>query len=202
LIPKLSVYFSLKIDKGMPVEDAIQQSFGMSAAQFDRALRTYVSSQHYLYYAIPTPPAITSKDYSVKPLSQADSGAVIADIHLHSLDHRNQALAEFQEIIKTDPNNAAACRGLGYAYLQTQDFMLAEEYFKRAARLNSKDPRVHYYSALLLSREGSSDQGDLMEMTKELETAIALDPGFGDAYLLLAFTQARTGDSADALASM
>ena len=202
LIPKLSLYFGLKIDKSMPVEDAIQQSFGMSAAQFDKILRAYVSSNRYLYYSIPTPSNIVGKDYSIRPLSLADSSVVIADIHLHSLDYRKQAVAEFQDVIKADPDNAAACRGLGYAYLQTQDFKQAAEYFKRAAQLNSKDPRVHYYSALLLSREGSSDQTNLAEMIKELDTAIALDPSFGDAYMLLAFTQARTGDSTSGLISM
>ena len=202
LIPKLSLYFGLKVDKSMPVEDAIQQSFGMSAAQFDKLLRAYVSSNRYLYYSIPTPSNIVGKDYSIRPLSLADSSVVIADIHLHSLDYRKQAVAEFQDVIKADPDNAAACRGLGYAYLQAQDFKQAAEYFKRAAQLNSKDPRVHYYSALLLSREGSSDQTNLAEMIRELDTAIALDPGFGDAYMLLAFTQARTGDSASGLISM
>lgn len=202
LIPKLADYFSLKIDKKVPVEDAIQQSFGMSAAQFDKALRAYVDSNRYLYYSIPTPPNIVSKDYSVKPLTVADSNAVIADIHLHSRDYQKQALAEFQEILKTDPDNAAACRGLGYAYLQARDFQQASEYFKRAARLNSKDPRVHYYSAMLLNREDSSDPTVRAEMTKELETAIALDPGFGDAYVLLAYTQARNGDNAAAMLSM
>src|ERR1700687_2485672 len=68
LIPKLADYFSLKIDKNVPVEDAIQQSFGISAAQFDKVLRVYVNNNRYLYYSIPTPSNIVSKDYSVKPL--------------------------------------------------------------------------------------------------------------------------------------
>jgi tetratricopeptide (TPR) repeat protein len=126
----------------------------------------------------------------------------MADIHLHSLDYHDKAIAEFQEILKTEPNHAAACRGMGYAYLQKQDFTQAGEYFKRAAQADSKDPRVHYYSALLMSREGSfANQSDLPQMTKELETAIALDPDFADSYTLLAFAQAHGGDPAKGLAS-
>ena len=45
LIPKLSSYFELKIDKNVPVEDAIQQSLGLSADEFDRALRNYVEQR-------------------------------------------------------------------------------------------------------------------------------------------------------------
>ena len=143
-------------------------------------MRSYVSSGHYKYYAIPTPASISSNNYTVAPLSTAASNAVLADIHLHSPDYLERAVGEFQDILKSDPNNAAACRGLGYAYLQKQDFAQAAEYFKRASQLDSKDPRVHYYNALLMARElGFSGGGaDLPAMTKELETSISLDPRF------------------------
>lgn len=200
---KLSPYFELKIDRGVSVEDAVQRSFGMSTAQFDKTLRVYLNEGRYRYYSIPTPADIVSKDYTVKPVSSADSDAVLADIHLHSRDYREKAIAEFEEILKANPNHAAACRGLGYAYLQKQDFQQAGEYFKRAAQADSKDPRVHYYSALLMSRQGSfSDDANLPELTKELQTAIALDPNFADPYMLLAFAQMHAGDPAAGLVSI
>ena len=132
-----------------------------------------------------------------------DSSAVIADIHLHSIDYHDKAAAEFQEILKADPNNAAAARGLGYAYLQARNFDGAAEYFKRASQEDSKDPRIHYYSAMLMSREGSfADGSNLPDVLKELETAVSLDPTFADAYTLLAFAEARSGDSLKGLANM
>lgn len=203
LILKLSQYFDLKLSKNVPVEDAIQQGLGISAADFDKALRNYVSSGHFQYYRIPTPANIVSGEYVTRPLSQADSSAVLADIHLHSRDYREKAIAEFQEILNTDPNNASACRGLGYAYLQKQDLTRAAEFFKRAAQGDSKDPRVHYYSALLMSREGAfTNHSDLPEMIRQLDTAIALDPEFADPYSLLAFAQTYAGDPAKGLVSM
>ncbi len=203
LILKLSQYFDLKMSKNVPVENAIQQGLGMSAADFDKALHNYVSSGHFQYYRIPTPANIVSGEYVTRPLSPADSGAVLADIHLHSRDYREKAIAEFQEILNADPNNASACRGLGYAYLQKQDLTRAAEFFKRAAQGDSKDPRVHYYSALLMSREGAfTNHSDLPEMIRELDTAIALDPEFADPYSLLAFAQMYAGDPAKGLVSM
>ena len=203
LLPKLVTYFTLKIDRGVPVDEAIQQSFGMSGAQFDKELHYYASSGRFKYYAIASPADIVKSNYTAKPLTQFDSSAVIADIHLHSPDYHEKAASEFQEILKADPNNAAAARGLGYAYLQARNFEGAGEYFKRAAQADSKDPRVHYYSALLMSREGSfGDNSNLQETIKEVETAISLDPGFADAYMLLAFAQARSGDTDKGLASM
>ncbi len=87
--------------------------------------------------------------------------------------------------------------------MQKRQFDQAATYFRRAAQLDSKDPRVHYYTALLLSRKGGfSNRENLPEMTKELETAIALDPNFADSYMLLAFAQAYGGDPAKGLETM
>lgn len=203
LVPKLSTYFNLKIDRNVPVEDAIQKSFGLSAADLDKALRAYVVIGRYKYFPIPTPSNIVSSEYRVRTLSPADSGAILADIHLHSRDYREKAIAEFQEILKTEPNHPAACRGLGYAYLQKRDFTQAAEYFKRAALADSKDPRVHYYFALMMSRDGAfTDHSELPEMIRQLDTAIALDPNFADSYALLAFAQMYSGDPAKGLINM
>lgn len=203
LVPKLADYFALKIEKNAAVDAALQQAFGMNAAQFDKVLRDYISSGRYKYWAMPTPADIVDKGYAVKPLTSLDASTVIADIHLHTIDYHEKAAAEFQEILKTDPNNAAASRGLGYAYLQKGNFKDAGEYFKRAAAADSKDPRVHYYSAMLMTRDGSLNRHEeLPVITRELETAISLDPNFADAYTLLAFAAAQSGEPAKALADM
>ena len=70
LIPKLSQYFVLKLDKNVPVEEAIQQSLGMSAADFDKVLRNYVSSGHFKYFPMPTPANIVSSEYVARPLAR------------------------------------------------------------------------------------------------------------------------------------
>jgi tetratricopeptide (TPR) repeat protein len=203
LLPKVGTYFELKWNKHLSVEDAIQQAFGMSAQQFDKALRDYMLDGRYRYFKIPAPDNISEKSYTSRPLTSSDASAVLADIHLHSPDYQGKAIVEFQEILKSDPNNAAACRGLGYAYLQKQDFAQAAEFFKRASEGDSKDPRVHYYNALLMAREsGFSSRADIPTLTRELETAISLDPDFADSYALLAFAQTTSGDHSKALETM
>jgi Flp pilus assembly protein TadD len=203
LLPKVAVYFDLTVNKHVPVEDAIQQAFGMSAPQMDKALRAYVGSGRFRYYPIPNPGNISPGGYKVLPLKLSDGNAVVADVHLHSRDYHDQALNEFEDILKSDPNNSAACRGLGYGYLQKQDFGKAAEYFKRASQMDSKDPRVHYYNALLMARESGFGAGaDVQAMTRELESSISMDPTFADSYSLLAFAQSTSGDPAKALATM
>src|SRR5262249_50284714 len=150
------------------VDDAIQQAFGMTPPQFDKALREYVAIGRYRYYKIPNPPNISTNMFTAAPLTNEDASAVLADIHLHSRDYQERAITEFQDILKSNPKNAAACRGLGYAYLEKQDFPQAADYFKRASDLDSKDPRVHYYNALLMARaSGFGNSTDLPTMSKE-----------------------------------
>lgn len=200
MIPKLSAYFNFKIDKNLPVEDAIQRAFAVSASDFDKEIRGYVSARQYKYYSMKTPADIETKGYTSKPLSAASASAVIADVHLHSRDYHEKAMAEFEAVLKSDPNNPAALRGMGYAYLQKEDFKQAGEYFRRAAQLDEKDARVHYYSGLLMNLRGTDvTESDIAYMTAELKTAIALDPDFADAYMQLAFAQARSTDISGAL---
>lgn len=203
LIPKLATYFDLEINRNMRVEDAIQQTFGMSSGQFDKVFREYAFSGRYKFYVVATPSTIISNNFTSAPVSSADSRAVLADIHLHSPDYQDKAITEFQDVLKEDPNNAAASRGLGYAYLQRQDFKQATDYFQRASQANSKDPRVHYYSALLMSRDGSfSDHSKLPDTIKELETSISLDPNFADSYMLLGIAQMNNRNMPKALEAM
>ena len=201
-ILKLNAYFDAR-SKQASVDEALQQAFGMNAAQFDNVLKKYVNGGSYKYFAIPNPPSIVSGSFTAAPLSAADVATITADIHLHSIDYQEKAIAEFQEILKADPASAAANRGLGYAFLRQKRYNDAKEYFRKASQLDSKDPLVHYYSALMISQDGTfSGESDLSEVAQELETAIALDPSYADAYMLLGFTRMRQGASEKGVEAM
>jgi Flp pilus assembly protein TadD len=194
LIPKLIVYFdTLKLQR-KTVEQSIQAAFGMPPERFDKVLRNYLDGGRSRYATIATPANIVAAQFTSTPVSLADARAVLADIHAHSPDHKGQALAEFQDVLKIDSNNASAMRGVGYEYLQQHDFEHAAEYFRRAAELNSKDPRVHYYYAMLLNQGGATDEARSAQIKKELLASIALEPNLADAYSLLGYTQAVSGE--------
>lgn len=201
LIPKLVQYFDLRYNKKVSVEEAIQQAFGMSAANFHKAIVQYVASNQFLYYPKQTPPEVETTGYTSRPVSATDAAAVIADLHAHSRDYQEKAFSEFEQILKSDPGNAAACRGMGYVYLQKHDLEKAAEYFQRAAKSDPKDARVRYYSGLLTNMKGSGSEAELSFATDELKAAVELDPDFADAYMQLAYVQGRAGDLNSALAS-
>lgn len=206
LISKLGLYFDLTMVKHQPVEESIQQAFGTSASDLDLALKQYLKADRFLYYKLPAPPGIESAGYNIKPMGPLDAQAVLADMHLHSPDFHDKARAEFEEVLKTQPDNAAALRGLGYSYLMERDFPEAAEYFRRAVEHDSQDPRVLYYSALMIEmQEGpglGNDQQELDVIQKRLEKAVQLDPEFADAYCRLAFTYVSQGKADLALTTM
>ena len=202
LMPKLSAYWdTLQLQK-TSVEQSIQAAFGMTAEQFDKTLRGYLSAGRYRYYGVPTPAGIVASQFTITSVSLADAHATLADIHAHSPDYRSKALEEFQDVLKMEPDNALALRGVGFGYLQQRDFEHAADYLHRAAQRDSKDPRVHFYYAMLLSQQGRPDEARSAEIKKELETSIALDPKLADAYSLLGYTQAFSGEPEKGMATM
>ena len=203
-ILKASAFFDLTAGGKLPVEEAIQKAFGVDAAAFANALSHYLFEKKFMYYSMPTPPGIASAGYAVNQLSEVDTRAILADIHSHSPDYREQAIREFEEVLKLDPKHGAALRGLGYAYLNREDFEHAAVYFRRASQGDSKDPRVHYYSALLMHQQGEALGGEkekVQQMKKELDQALALDPNFADAHSLMAFALMAGGDHEAAVES-
>jgi len=203
LIPQSAQYFELIYDKNVPVEDASRQAFGMSTAEWDKSLKHYFNGNRFLYMKIATPPDIETTGYTVAPLEAADWKSVLADLHAHSSDYADKAINEFEEVLKVKPDHPAALRGLGHVYLDKRDFARAGEYFDKAAKLDIHDPRVLYYSALLLNQEKTtSGQEDYEHIKNLLERSIALDPNFADSYSLLAFAYLYLGRNNDALTTM
>ena len=205
-LAKAYIYFDLVCRQRLNVNDSIHQAFGVSAEEWDKVLRQYFSRGWLGYGKIPTPPEIETNGYTMRALSSIEAQAVLADMHLHSVDYQERAIAEFEEILRMQPDHPAALRGLGYAYLTKKDFHRAGGYFRKAAEHDSSDPRVLYYSAFLIQQEEGPALGNdrqlLAVIQKQLESAIALDPEFADAYSLLAFTYSSQGKNDQALATM
>jgi tetratricopeptide (TPR) repeat protein len=200
-IPRVADYIAA-LDDGATVDTAVQKAFGVDAAGFDKEIRQYLSGNRMHYYSLPTPEGIENSGYSLTPLTELQAKAILADVHLHSEDYRDQALKEAQEVLAVEPNNEIALRSSGYYYMLKQDFEKAGEYFGKAATENSKDSRTHYLAAVLLNREGGGSRMDSSkadEMKGHLEKAIALDPEYADAYYLLAFALVSSDDKKGAI---
>jgi Tfp pilus assembly protein PilF len=187
-------YFRLVNDQKMPVEQAIQAAYGVPAAELDKAILNYLKAGklQVLHYSGKENIAV-NYDATVRPLDAMEARAELADLHLHSQDYVKAATQEFEDIVKANPNNAEAQRGLGYAYLRSGDSEKAGEHFQAAAKLGSKDARVYFYSAVLLEKNGIHLGSP--ELEANLRRALELDPQYADAYAMLGVSLMSSGNS-------
>src|SRR5579871_1411760 len=196
-LPQASKYFHLTNDQKVPVAEAVQSAFGATPAEFEKQILAYLRNGKVKVMSY------TGKEKfavaytaTARPLPPLETRAKLADLHLHSQDYVSVTIKEFEEVLKADPNQAEAQRGLGYAYLRSGDLERAGEHFRAASKLGSKDARVYYYSAVLLER---SSPGAMTspELAQDLRRAIELDPQYADAYAMLGESLVTSGKYAE-----
>jgi Tfp pilus assembly protein PilF len=196
-IPQASKYFHLTNDEKLPVAQAVQNAFGVSPAEFEKEIMAYLRNGKVkvMSYTGKEKFAVTYTA-TARPLPLLETHAELADLHLHSQDYVAAAIKEFEEVLRADPNQAQAQRGLGYAYLRTGDLEKAGEHFRAASKLGSKDARVYYYSAVLLERSSPGAMNS-PELAQDLRRAIELDPQYADAYAMLGEALVTSGKNAE-----
>lgn len=128
-LPETGAYFNLVENQHVPVEEAVQQAYGMSAAQFDQAVKAYFHSLTPLFtaqdasrqpvtdpdqrpmnrpqvYQFPTPVGANDHAIVAKPLFENDAHALIDDVKIRIPERREPALQELHALATT-PNAIA-----------------------------------------------------------------------------------------------
>lgn len=116
-------YFDLVLNQHVPVEDAIQKAYGMTSAQLEDAVKTYLHSQKQLNvaldsvqqtnqasdrapeptqpYQFPTPVAPDDSAINSKPYSEADARALYAGVQTRIPERRDFGLQELKTLATT-----------------------------------------------------------------------------------------------------
>lgn len=205
-------YFGLVQIRKVPVEEAIQQAFGMSATQFEQAVNDYFHSFPPSLPAQPNPGAASSGRQLSQfppPLGPLDVGgsvldvvgtqaqALVAEMAVRLPEHRDQSEKNLETIIadpKTD--NATAHRALAWVRMERKEFDQADEELARARELDSKDTWTHYYLALVKFRAAQSGQKPIegvSNMIQDLVFVVDKQPDFAEAHNMLALARLQGG---------
>ena len=172
----------------------MRRAFGVDAATFMNEAQSYYQSGRATPYRISTPDSLQPDLFPIRKLLPVEAQSTLADLHAHLPKYRDMGAAEFQAILKIEPNFELAHRGLGYIALEKGDLSSAAQHLKDARTINAKDQWLLYYSARLLTLRPDPDnmhRSDPAIMETYLVGATNLDANFADAWHLLAFARRR-----------
>jgi tetratricopeptide (TPR) repeat protein len=222
-------YFDLVQNQKIPVDEAIQQAYGMSTAQFDKAVKDYFHSLKQLVadqeavrqgasqntrpgiYQFAAPLGPDEIVIDAKQVSEADALAQMAEVMVRLPDRREQGLREIDSVLKiTDKkgqpvDNEIAHRALAWVHLDSKEFSGAAEELGKAAALDPRDVWNRYYLALLKYKTAQTKHEEmqgLANMMIDLKVTIDWYPDFAEAYNMLAMARIEGGGAVSALESI
>ena len=219
-LPETGTYFGLvKIQKAA-VAQAIQQAYGMDAAQFEKAIKDYFNAIAPALQAATSPagagnnpiqalPALLGPGdigSSVLKVTESEARALVAEASLRVPEHRGAAESELNTLVSsTQTETAVAHRALAWDLLQKKNYDESAEELAKASDLDQHDFWVRYYLALLKYQRATAEGGDLQglpNMMQDLRAVIDLDVDFAEAYNMLALAQMQGGGNNAALSTI
>ena len=106
------------------------------------------------------------------------------------------AVAEGQDILKRDPENAGVCRNLSNMYYAQNNYGMSQLTADRAKSINDGDPSIYNNMGVTYLI-----QGDEPTAIDNFKTAVKLDPNHFEANMNLGYIALNSGDYALAKAS-
>lgn len=61
----------------------------------------------------------------------------------------NQAISEYENVLKQDPKNISSIKGIAFLYLNMKNWDKAKEYYKKAIAVDPNDPEAYYSVAVI-----------------------------------------------------
>jgi len=200
-------YFGLVETDKVPIDDAIQKAFGLTADQLGKAVEDYFQSllemlqslnnPHVKQVPMPAPVAADQVGSSVHDVPLPTAQALVAEMALRVPEHREQARQELESLITGEKTETVIDhRALGWYYLNKKDFEKTNDELTKALALDGKDSWTHFYLALYKERQAKASshatQG-LANMIQDLHAVLDWYPEFAQAYAMLAKAQLEGG---------
>ena len=212
-LSEAGAYFGLVQIRKVPVEQAIQQAFGMDAAQFEQAVKDYFHSFAAAPVQANTKPGAASAGgqvsqfpapvgpldvgASIQDVTEGQAQALVAEMAVRMPEHRDQGEKDLEAVIadpKTD--NVIAHRAMAWVRMERKEFDEANEELARARELDSRDTWTHYYLALVKFRaaqlSGKPIEG-VSNMIQDLIFVVDKEPDLAEAHNMLAVARLQGG---------
>lgn len=216
-------YFGLVELQKVPVEQAIQQAFGMTPEQLDHEVKDYFHSLTPLFTSLDAskrsgmadsaegtshsqlPFTLDEVSTSAKDVPIPEAQALIDEVELRIPERRAHAFDDLEKLID-DPKTetVVADRALSWAYVQKGDTKNAFRELSAAIHLDANDPWTRL--GLALASYHSGEQGariqGLANMMESLHIVIDQNPEFAEAYNMLGWAQLQGGGPNAAIQSL
>jgi len=211
LLEQTGTYFDLTQNQGLPADQAIEQAYGMTAAQLEQAVKTYYTAlaQQIQSAAQPGKSAVQSPGQAPAVASDEEFAAsrqdvldevgpsLVSEMALRVPEHRDKAMAQLNAIAsQPKSDNAVAHRALAFAFMQAKDPAQATAEIAKAAALDARDPWLHFYAAFFKYRAAQANGQEfagLANMMQDLHAVLDWYPEFAEAYAMLGVARVEGG---------
>jgi tetratricopeptide (TPR) repeat protein len=222
-LSETGAYFDLVENQKVPVEQAVEQAYGMTVTQLDKAVKDYFRSLTPLFDALnqskqssapaivvslsqsALPFAVNDVATSTKSVPLVEAQALINEMQLRVPERREQAMQKLEALVAdSKTETAVAHRALAWAHLQKGETSAAFEEENAAMQINSNDPWVRFglaQASYHSGEKGARVQG-LANMMESLHIVINEYPDFAEAYNMLGWARLAGGGANAALEAM
>jgi len=225
-LSEMGTYFGLVHVQKMPVEKALLRAFDMSSQQFDEAVKTYYHSLDQLQtdleasqkagasanraqlYQFPAPRSADDVEVTLKPITDPDIRAMLAEVMLRVPERRQKAISDLQAVLALkDKNgqpikNEIAHRALAWEAMARKDWDNAADELGTASALNPTDTWLRYYLSLMKYKQAAANHQEiqgLANMMTDLKIALDWYPEFAEGFNMLAVARLQGGGANSAL---
>ena len=222
-LAQTGTYFDLVENQKLPAEQAVQQAYGMTIAQLDKAVKDYFHSLKPLadalyaskqanppltsavVYQQPLPVEVDDVGSSRREIAAVEAQALVDEMELRIPERRAQAVQQLQQLAgdpKTD--TAVAHRALAWAHVQKGETEKAFEELSTALEMGPSDPWVRFGMAEASyhsGEKGAKVQG-LANTIHSLQLVINEFPDLAEAYALLGWARLVGGGTNSAIEAM
>jgi tetratricopeptide (TPR) repeat protein len=162
---------------------------------FDVLLDRYLQQFSFSVLRFPVTEKLSSKQYSVRPLSRAEVDSDQAEFLL-ARGHSAEAEKLLQKALVENPRSSQANALQGFWLLQKGNVSQAAGQANKAIQLDPNDYRGYFYAALAMQNDHLS-AARAAQVEKNLKSAIALKPGLAVAESMLAELYLAQGEKLD-----